>query len=64
MIVEKEGLGTVHTHAGSAGTFFAIVELYPAENRAIVIAMNAGAGAGVAESIIASINERETTAAR
>jgi CubicO group peptidase (beta-lactamase class C family) len=58
MIMEKEGLGTVHTHSGSAGTFFATVELYPSQNRAIVIAINAGVGAGVAESIIKSINGR------
>jgi CubicO group peptidase (beta-lactamase class C family) len=64
MIVEREGLGTVHTHAGSAGTFFAIVELYPGENRAVVVAMNTGAGAGVAESIIRSINERKKAGTR
>jgi CubicO group peptidase (beta-lactamase class C family) len=56
MIVEKEGLGTVHTHSGSAGTFYATVELYPDENRAIVVAMNAGNGAGAAERIIHAIN--------
>ncbi|MFH1313128.1 MAG: serine hydrolase domain-containing protein [Candidatus Eisenbacteria bacterium] len=58
MIVEKEGLRTVHTHSGSAGTFYATVELYPDENRAIVVLANAGAGAGAAESIIKAINER------
>jgi hypothetical protein len=58
MILEKEGLGTVHTHSGSAGTFFATVELYPSDNRAIVIAINAGGSAGVAEGIIKLINER------
>jgi CubicO group peptidase (beta-lactamase class C family) len=64
MIVERDGLGTIHAHAGSAGTFFAIVELYPDDNRAIVIAMNAGAGPGVAESIISAINKRATSDSR
>jgi CubicO group peptidase (beta-lactamase class C family) len=57
MLVEKEGLGTVHTHSGSAGTFYATVELYPEENRATAVVTNAGAGAGAVESIIRSINE-------
>ncbi|UCF04136.1 MAG: beta-lactamase family protein [bacterium] len=64
MIVEKEGLGTVHKHSGSAGTFFATVELYTDEKRAIVVAMNAGAGAGAAERIIHAINERRKAGAR
>jgi CubicO group peptidase (beta-lactamase class C family) len=58
MMIEKEGLGTVHTHSGSAGTFYATVELYPDENRAIVVAANAGAAAGACETVIRSINER------
>jgi CubicO group peptidase (beta-lactamase class C family) len=58
MIVEKEGLGTVHTHSGSAGTFYATIQLYPDENRAIVVAANAGAATGAVERIIRSINER------
>jgi CubicO group peptidase (beta-lactamase class C family) len=64
MILQKEGLGTVHAHSGSAGTFFATVELYPAENRAIVVATNTGAGAGVVEEIIKSINERVKSGAQ
>ena len=64
MIAEKEGLGPVHAHGGSAGTFFATVELYPDENRAIIVMMNAGVGAGAAEAIIKSINEKHRTTAR
>jgi CubicO group peptidase (beta-lactamase class C family) len=56
-IVEKEDGGTVHKHSGSAGTFYATVELYPEESRAIAVVTNAGTGAGAAESIIRSINE-------
>jgi CubicO group peptidase (beta-lactamase class C family) len=58
MITEKEGLGTVHTHSGSAGTFYATIELYPDENRAIVVAASAGAATGAVERIIRSINQR------
>jgi CubicO group peptidase (beta-lactamase class C family) len=58
MITEKPGLGSVHAHSGSAGTFFATVELYPETNRAIVVAANAGTGAGAVESIIQAINEK------
>jgi CubicO group peptidase (beta-lactamase class C family) len=58
-IVESAETGLVHSHSGSAGTFFATIELYPRENRAIVIAMNVGAeGAAVCETISKLINER------
>jgi len=60
MIEVTDGMGPKHYHSGSAGTFFATIELYPDQNRAIVIAMNAGAGAGMAagEKISAMINAR------
>jgi hypothetical protein len=64
MIMEKEGLGSVHTHSGSAGTFYATVELYPNDNRAVVVLGNAGAAAGAAESIIKAINHRAKTTTR
>jgi CubicO group peptidase (beta-lactamase class C family) len=41
-VVQREGVGEVHWHAGSAGTFYALVELYPGQNRAVVVMMNVG----------------------
>ena len=52
-VVEREGLGKVHWHAGSAGTFYALVELYPEQNRAVVVMMNVGPEASEAASRIA-----------
>jgi CubicO group peptidase (beta-lactamase class C family) len=60
-IVEAEGLGEVHKHSGSAGTFYATVEIYPQQNRAIAVVTNTGTGAGAAESIIRSINQAVKT---
>ncbi|UCH85552.1 MAG: beta-lactamase family protein, partial [Candidatus Latescibacterota bacterium] len=58
-IVQSTENDLVHSHSGSAGTFFAAIELYPNESRAIVIAMNVGVeGAGVCETISKLINER------
>jgi L-ascorbate metabolism protein UlaG (beta-lactamase superfamily) len=60
LIKGTENLGVIHYHAGSAGTFYALIELYPEHRRAIVCAMNVGPdGAAVAESISRMINERK-----
>jgi hypothetical protein len=37
----KDG-ATTHTHAGSAGTFYAVIRLEPERNRAMVAATNLG----------------------
>jgi hypothetical protein len=58
MIAESSENGPVHSHSGSAGTFFATIELYPKENRAIVIAINVGLeGAGASQVLSKLINE-------
>jgi CubicO group peptidase (beta-lactamase class C family) len=49
-IVDTPEVGEVHTHSGSAGTFFATIELYPKYDTAIVLATNVGIGAGTAVS--------------
>jgi D-alanyl-D-alanine carboxypeptidase len=49
-IVDAPGVGEVHTHSGSAGTFFATIELYPRHNAAVVLATNVGVEAGSAIS--------------
>ena len=60
-VVKRDENGNIHYHAGSAGTFYASVELFPAENRAIVTAMNVGPdGAAVVEEITKQINERRS----
>jgi CubicO group peptidase (beta-lactamase class C family) len=49
-IVESADVGEVHTHSGSAGTFFATIELYPQYQAALVLATNVGPKKGVAVS--------------
>ena len=49
-IVESPEVGEVHTHSGSAGTFFATIELYPAYETAVVFATSAGMEIGSAVS--------------
>jgi CubicO group peptidase (beta-lactamase class C family) len=49
-IVETPEVGEVHTHSGSAGTFFATIELYPKYDMAIMLATNVGIGVGTAVS--------------
>lgn len=49
-IVESPEVGEVHTHSGSAGTFFATIELYPEYETAVVLATNAGLEIGTAVS--------------
>jgi CubicO group peptidase (beta-lactamase class C family) len=64
-IVESPENGLMHSHSGSAGTFFASIELYPRENRAIVIAMNVGLeGVAACETISKLVNERWKSAPR
>jgi len=60
-VIKKTENGTIHYHAGSAGTFYAVVELYPEQQRAIVCVMNVGPdGAAVADAISKQVNERHT----
>jgi CubicO group peptidase (beta-lactamase class C family) len=53
-------LGPVHSHSGSAGTFYATIELYPELNAAFVFATNAdlGTGAGVGTQISVLIRKK------
>jgi CubicO group peptidase (beta-lactamase class C family) len=59
-IVDTPEVGEVHTHSGSAGTFFVTVELYPEMNAAIVLAMNAGieVGTGISQEITDLFKQR------
>lgn len=58
-MLEQTDQGPMHGHAGSAGTLFAQIELYPDSNRGIVIAMNIGLeGAGISQRITELIKER------
>jgi CubicO group peptidase (beta-lactamase class C family) len=62
VISESEDLGAIHFHSGSAGTFYAVVELYPVAQRAIVCVMNIGPdGAAIAEAISDAINARASS---
>ena len=40
-VVDSPEVGEVHSHSGSAGTFFATIELYPEYAAAVVLATNA-----------------------
>lgn len=56
VIARRDGIGAVHWHNGSAGTFFAQLELHPEHNRVIVVMMNVGLeGQVIADAIIAAI---------
>ena len=59
-IVESPEVGEVHTHSGSAGTFFATIELYPEYETAVVLATNAGLeiGTGVSQEITDLVKAR------
>jgi CubicO group peptidase (beta-lactamase class C family) len=62
VISHSDETGVRHWHEGSAGTFFASIELYPHHNRAIVIAMNVGTeGELISSTIRRIINERWNT---
>lgn len=64
MITESD-YGLVHTHSGSAGTFFATVSIYPDQNCAVVVSMNIGPeGMPVSERIIETILRQKVTASR
>jgi len=45
-IVESPEVGEVHFHSGSAGTFYATIELYPEYEAAVVLVTNADLGMG------------------
>jgi CubicO group peptidase (beta-lactamase class C family) len=49
-VVNSPEVGEVHSHSGSAGTFFATVELYPEYEAAVVLATNADMGRGTTVS--------------
>jgi len=59
-IVESPEVGEVHTHSGSAGTFFATIELYPEYETAVVLATNAGLeiGTGISQEITDLVKAR------
>jgi CubicO group peptidase (beta-lactamase class C family) len=49
-VVNTPEVGEVHTHSGSAGTFFATIELYLDYETAVVLATNGDLGLGTAVS--------------
>jgi CubicO group peptidase (beta-lactamase class C family) len=49
-VVHTPEVGEVHTHSGSAGTFFATIELYPEYDAAVVLATNADTEVGTVVS--------------
>jgi CubicO group peptidase (beta-lactamase class C family) len=53
-------IGAIHAHSGSAGTFYANIELYPDLEAALVIATNAddGTGAGIGSQIRRLVRDR------
>ena len=59
-IVDSPEVGEVHTHSGSAGTFFATIELYPEYDTAVVLATNVGiqAGTAISEEITTLVKQR------
>ncbi len=59
-IVDSPEVGEVHTHNGSAGTFFATIELYPEYDTAVVLATNVGiqAGSAISEEITTLVKQR------
>ena len=59
-IVDSPEVGEVHTHSGSAGTFFATIELYPEYDTAVVLATNVGiqAGSAISEEITTLVKQR------
>ena len=59
IVDDSGGMGTTHWHAGSAGTFYAHVEIYPEKNRAIVVATNVGlvVGTGLVRRTIDEVNK-------
>ncbi len=64
-MVEESDFGVLHTHGGSAGTFFAVVSLYPDHGCGVVVAMNIGPeGLGVAEQLTQHLMRRALQAAR
>jgi CubicO group peptidase (beta-lactamase class C family) len=58
-MIQDSDFGIVHTHGGSAGTFFATVSLYPEHGRAVVVAMNIGPeGMQLAEDLTDALMQR------
>jgi CubicO group peptidase (beta-lactamase class C family) len=59
-IVDSPEVGEVHTHSGSAGTFFATIELYPEYDTAVVLVTNVGvqAGTAISEEITTLVKRR------
>jgi len=62
MVDASSEMGPAHWHAGSAGTFYAHVVIYPDSNRAIVVATNVGiggdsaVGAAVVNQVLDEVN--------
>ena len=64
-MLQPSNHGTRHTHAGSAGTFFAVVSIYPELDCAVAVALNVGPeGMPLAEGITEAVLRRLKTAAR
>lgn len=52
VVRETPGMGMVHEHNGSAGTFFAQLVIIPESKRIVAVAANSGAGAQAVEFMI------------
>jgi CubicO group peptidase (beta-lactamase class C family) len=59
-IVDSPEVGEVHFHSGSAGTFFATIELYPEYDTAVVLVTNVGiqTGTAISEEITTLVKQR------
>lgn len=60
-VVEEDGdMGPKHWHNGSAGTFYSNLEIYPEQNRAVVVLTNVGIekGTKIARRVTDALNKR------
>ena len=59
LISETEGIGPVHMHNGSGGTYYAHMEIHPEQNFVIVVATNVGLeGQDIAQRIVEAVTSR------
>ncbi|MCZ6834304.1 MAG: serine hydrolase, partial [Planctomycetota bacterium] len=56
---EVDGIGTVHDHNGSGGTYYAHMEIHPDSNFVIVVATNVGLeGMDIAQKIVDTVTSK------
>ena len=57
--METEGIGTVHMHNGSGGTYYAHMEIHPEQDFVVVVATNVGLeGQDIAQRIVEAVTSR------